>query len=103
MSEGLFYLLTIRLSLRFGSALCPVAEEALGRQASEHRRDGSATIQILRHRAQALLFLFFLFFFAGCPVMRPEKEKLHKREYLRAVFPRSSRAPDSKDSDGGRK
>ena len=47
MSEGLFYLFasTISPPLRFGSALCPVAEEALGRQVSEHWRDGSATIK----------------------------------------------------------
>jgi hypothetical protein len=30
--------------------------------------------------------------------MRPEKEKLHKRACLRAVFQRFSRAPDSRDS-----
>src|SRR2546425_2190203 len=55
MSEGLFYFfaLTISPPLRFGSALCPVAEEALGRQVSEHRRDGSATIQAPRRRRRA--------------------------------------------------
>src|SRR5713101_4512135 len=57
MSEGLFYFFVITISppLRFGSALCPVAEEALGRQVSEHRRDGSATIQAQIHHRQALL------------------------------------------------
>src|SRR5260370_22359485 len=49
----LFFVLTISLSLRFGPALCPVAEEALGRQVSEHRRDGSATIQAPRRRRRA--------------------------------------------------
>src|SRR6266404_4747557 len=51
----LFFELTISLSLRSGSALCPVAEEALGRQELEHRRDGSATIQAQIHHRQALL------------------------------------------------
>src|SRR5712692_3525520 len=57
MSEGLFYFFVITISppLRFVSALCPVAEEALGRQVSEHRRDGSATIQAQIHHRQALL------------------------------------------------
>src|SRR5258708_4803839 len=57
MSEGLFHFfaLTISPPLRFGSALCPVAEEALGRQVSEHRGDGSATIQAQLHHRQALL------------------------------------------------
>src|SRR5258708_13102940 len=57
MSEGLFYVfaLTISPPLRFGPALCPVAEEALGRQVSEHRRDGSATIQAQIHHRQARL------------------------------------------------
>jgi hypothetical protein len=50
----LFFVLTISPPLRFGSALCPVAEEALGRQASEHQRDGSATIQAQIHHRQAL-------------------------------------------------
>jgi hypothetical protein len=45
------------------------------------------------------VFSFSSFFvFAGCPVMRPEKEKLHKRRPLRAVFLRFFRAPDSRDS-----
>src|SRR4029077_17653821 len=51
----LFFALTISPPLRFGSALCPVAEEALGRRGSEHRRDGSATIQAQIHHRQALL------------------------------------------------
>jgi len=55
MSEGLFYFLALTISppLRFGPALCPVAEEALGRQVSEHRRDGSATVQAPRRRRRA--------------------------------------------------
>src|SRR5260221_14217100 len=55
MSEGLFYVfaLTISPPLRFGPALCPVVEEALGRQVSEHRRDGSATIQVQIHHHRA--------------------------------------------------
>src|ERR1700730_14253701 len=57
MLEGLFYFFVLPISppLRFGSALCPVVEEALGRQVSEHRRDGSATIQAQIHHRQALL------------------------------------------------
>src|SRR6267154_3798265 len=51
----LFLVLTISPPLRFGSALCPVVEEALGWQVSEHRRDGSATIQAQIHHRQALL------------------------------------------------
>src|SRR6202011_306208 len=38
----LFFVLTISPPLRFGPALCLVAEEELGRHVSEHRRDGSA-------------------------------------------------------------
>ena len=34
-------------------------------------------------------------FLSGCPVMRPEKEKLHNCRCLRAVFLRFTRAPDS--------
>jgi hypothetical protein len=50
------------------------------------------------------VFLFFLFsFFAECPAMRPEKEKLHKPVCPRAVFQRFSRAPESRDSDVGEK
>jgi len=51
----LFLVLTISPPLRFGPALCPAAEEALGRQVSEHQRDGSATIQAQIHHRQALL------------------------------------------------
>jgi hypothetical protein len=51
----LFLVSPISPPLRFGSALCPVAEETLGRQVSEHRRDGSATIQAQIHHRQALL------------------------------------------------
>src|SRR6267142_1433146 len=56
MSEGLlyFFALTISPPLRFGPALCPAAEEALGQQVSEHQRDGSATIQAQIHHRQAL-------------------------------------------------
>src|SRR6266852_8407575 len=50
-----FLVLTISPPLRFGPALCPAAEEALGRQVSEHQRDGSATIQAQIHHRQALL------------------------------------------------
>src|SRR5712664_2047522 len=54
---GPFLFLVLRISppLRFGPALCPAAEEALGRQVSEHQRDGSATIQAQIHHRQALL------------------------------------------------
>jgi hypothetical protein len=51
----LFLVLTISPPLRFGPTLYPVAEEALGRQVSEHQRDGSATIQAPIHHRQALL------------------------------------------------
>src|SRR5882762_2440368 len=50
----LFLVLTISPPLRFGPALCPAAEEALGQQVSEHQRDGSATIQAQIHHRQAL-------------------------------------------------
>src|SRR6266436_2138893 len=55
MSEGLFYFLVLTISppFRFGPALCPAAEEALGQQASEHQRDGSATIQVQLHHRRA--------------------------------------------------
>src|SRR5260370_2125698 len=49
------FVLTISPPLRFESALCPVAEEPLGRQVSEHLRRGSATIQAQIHHRQALL------------------------------------------------
>src|SRR5258708_24711140 len=48
-----FFALTISPPLRFGPALCPVAEGALGRQVSEHQRDGSATIQVQIHHHRA--------------------------------------------------
>src|SRR5258707_11820766 len=51
----LFLVLTISPPLRFGPALCPAAEEALGRQVAEYQRDGSATIQAQIHHRQALL------------------------------------------------
>ena len=51
----MIFCVTISPPLRFGSALCSVAEQALGRQESEHRRDGSATIQAQIHHRQALL------------------------------------------------
>ena len=54
---GLFllFVLTISLLLRFGPALFPVAEEALGLRVSEHKRDGSATIQALILHHQSML------------------------------------------------
>src|SRR5258708_1662565 len=48
-----FFGLTISPPLRFGPALCPVAEGVLGRQVSEHQRDGSATIQVQIHHHRA--------------------------------------------------
>ena len=51
----LLLVLTISPPLRFGPALYPAAEVALGRQVSEHQRDGSATIQAQIHHRQALL------------------------------------------------
>jgi hypothetical protein len=88
--------------LRFGSTL--LAAKLAGRRffgieldpSIAPSRAGASSPEPLERRGFSFLFLPFFAFFAGCPVMRPEKEKLHKRGCLRAVFQRFSRAPDSR-------
>src|SRR5467141_2384888 len=86
----LFLVLTISPPLRFGPALCPAAEEALGQQVSEHQRDGSATIQAQIHHRPPLLAPHRSVGFLGacaasCPCLQVEPPSSNPLAYRKSI------------------